>query len=186
MHKRQAIRDQVVSLLNGNTSVGSNVSKNRLIPIDHKNLPFIVVYTAAEDVVEFNKAPRDILRTLSLVIEIAATDTDADTLQDTLDDYADEVEKIMFVDHTLDGTCDDQILQQVELDFNGDGSQPIAMCRMVFAVKYLSNVPESLDEQTDVANIQDFKGANVEYNIGHNNSSPDEQIEAEDTIDVEV
>lgn len=185
MHQRQAIRDAVIDLLKGNTVVGDNVSKNIVRPLWRQKLPQIVVYTLSEEVEEFNTAPRDLKRTLLLAIEVHETATDNDELQDTIDDIAKDVEDIMYVDHTLSGTCEDQMLQQVEMDFNGDGDQPIAICRMIFSVYYLTAAPGSMDDQVDLANIQDFTGANVEYNIGHNNSDPDDQVEAEDEINLE-
>lgn len=184
MHQRQAIRDAVIALLNGHTSVSANVTKNIVVPFLEENLPRIVIYTLSEQIDEFNHAPRDIKRALQLAIEIHVTSTDNDTLQDTLDDLALEVENIMSVDHTITDTCEDHILQSVEMDFRGDGAQPIAMCRMIYDVTYITDVPASIDDQTEVAEITDFSGANVEYNIGHNDSDPDDQIEAEDTLDL--
>lgn len=185
MHQRQAIRDAVIALLRGQTSVGDSVHKNVVIPKWRNRLPRIIVYTTDESVEEFTRAPRSLKRSLSLVIEIHVTSTDNDTLQDTLDNIAEEVENIMYVDHTLTGTCDDQMLEQVELDFRGEGDQPIAACRMVFIVEYITDTPSSSDDQTDLGNIQTLDGADVEFNIGHSNESPDEQVEAEDTINLE-
>lgn len=186
MHQRQAIRDAVITLLSGNTTVADNVTKNIVKPLLEETLPWIVVYSTTEDVEEINRSPRDIKRTLQLAIEIHVTSTNNDTLQDTLDDIALEVENIMAVDHTLTDTCDDHILQNVEIEYRGEAAQPIAMCRMTYAVQYITAVPASSDDQTTVATITDFSGADVDYNIGHNDSSPDDQIEAEDTIDLEV
>lgn len=179
-HQRQIIRDAVKTMLTDATSVGDKVVTNISTPLWRDKLPYIVIWTQSEDVTEFEVAPRSIKRALALIVEVHVTDVENVNCQNTLDDIALEVENLMAVDHTLGGTCEDHILQSVELAFLGEGDQPVSVCRMTFEVLYVTDVPTSMDDQNTHANIENFAGADVQIDVG-----ADDQIDAEDTIDVE-
>ena len=64
-HVRQSIRDNVVTVVTGLTTTGTNVFRSRVYPLGENKLPALCVYTAAEEV-EYNRLnqPRDVVRTV--------------------------------------------------------------------------------------------------------------------------
>lgn len=90
-HVRTQIRDEVVKLLRGTAPSRMRVFAMRRMPLQAEQLPAILVYTLAEDAaVETMSGPRFLSRDLDLVVEGVAQDND--TLEDTLDSLAVEIE----------------------------------------------------------------------------------------------
>jgi hypothetical protein len=77
MHKRQEIKQAVVNILtaqvNGQfqTLAGSNVFKNRLIPLEETELPCICVYAVTETSEKFDNIR--LKRTLDLAVDCVST-----------------------------------------------------------------------------------------------------------------
>lgn len=185
--KRKLIRKKIVELLKGNTAVGDKVFPNATIPPWADELPVILVYTRAEPVAESSEAPRELERSLSLVIEIVAkgpeTDEegtappDGESLEDILDDISEEVEDIMDVDDSLADTADGSILQNTEMDFEGEGSEPHGAARLTYEITYYTMSPRVLTISDDL------KTAQVDYHTG---DVDDNTREAKDTLAIPV
>jgi len=184
--KRKDIRNEVVSVLKrANIVIAANILANRSIPYESKLLPAISVYTRADEVAgEFSSAPRLLKKSLELIVEVVLQDQKDDVAADRLDDLCEKVEDYLSSDDSLNGKCDDIYLSRVDFDFQGEQQEkPMHSAVMVFTVLYNDYEPRSRFLQ---GNINDFVGADAQYQVGHNNSEPDQALadRAKDTIDV--
>lgn len=186
---RKKIRQQVVSILKGKTAVGARVFPNYSVPPAEEELPVILVYPRSEGATMYAESPREFTRTLDLTIEIVATGPEVDeegnapegceSLEDILDDLAEQVECEMARDETLNCSADDSMLSQTEFEFEGAGGQPVGSCRMTYNIIYNRMMPDSVDKQ--LGQLDKFEGADVKHDLVE--SEPN-TIEAQDTIDV--
>lgn len=183
---RKAIRKKVAEILKGTTDAGDKVFPNASVPAWEEELPAILIYPRSEPAGEYATAPRELERDLDLTIEIVAKgpevneegdEPDEKSLEDILDDIAEQVECEMSRDETLGGTCDDSILTNTEFEFEGAGGLPIGSARLTYSVTYYTHSPRSVDKQIE---INDLEGHDIEYNI----SEDSDTREAEDTLDV--
>lgn len=184
---RKTIRKKIVEILKAaNLSVGQRVFPNATIPPWEEELPVILVYPRSEPADEFAIAPRELKRDLDLAIEIIAAgpELNPDTLtpksgqkslEDQLDDIAEEIECAMDMDETLGGTCDNSILTLTEFEYEPGGGQPIGSARMTYAVSYNTMAPRDIDKQ---GGLVDFKTTNAKWTDNDDQNT----IEGEDTI----
>ncbi len=183
---RKLIRKKVAELLKGKTDVGDGVFPNASVPPWHSELPVILVYPRTETSSEYATAPKELERDLDLVIEIVATGPEENlelespgqnkSLEDILDDIAEQIEQILSADDSLGGTADESILTNTELEFDSAGGSPVGSCRLTYAVTYFTMSPRDTSKQ-DVNDT--FVKNKVEYNI----SKVDENTrEAEDEV----
>lgn len=183
---RKTIRKKVVEILLNKTDANEKVFPNATIPPWVEELPVILIYPKSEPASEFNVAPRELARDLDLTIEIIATgpeeNSEAQTpasggksLEDIIDDIAEQIECEMSKDETLGGTADDSILTGTDFDFEGGGGQPIGAARLTYSVTYYTMSPRAVDK---AGPLDDFDTAKVEFNIDG------DEIDTEDTIDL--
>lgn len=188
---RKQIRAKVVSLLKNKTNAGPRVFPNYSVPPAEEELPVILVYPRSEGASMYAEAPREFTRDLDLTIEIIADGPEVDengdppkgksSLEDRLDDIAEQVECEMARDETLGCTADDSFLSQTEFEFEGGGGQPIGSCRLTYTVRYNRMMPDSVEKQ--LGELDAFEGADVQFDLIE--SEPN-TIEAQDTIDVPI
>lgn len=175
IQSRKLIRKEVVALLKRKRldRIGDKIYGNRSVP--DINLPVISVYPRSEDAERWADAPRLHVRTLQLVIEIKAAESNDEDESDFLDDTADMVERHITADDSLDGVVEDIEISSVEFDYKGEGEQGAGSCRLVFNAQYMRGAPETrIDQRTD-----DFKTANVDWNV-----SGGEEVDATDRVDL--
>ena len=134
-HVRQQIREKVGTLLTGLTTTGSNIYESRVYPLEAGNLPALVVYTKNEEsepiVIGTNRLSS---RNLSLIVEIYAKTTN--NFDDTIDTISKEVEVAIATDTTLDGLTKDIYLESTEIEYNGEGEQPVGYATLTFLTNY--------------------------------------------------
>lgn len=97
-HQRKLIRKSVVALLvSGGTAAGARVKSTRVEPHKKSQLPAIAVYTLKEPVDPASKdtAPRELTRDLKLEVVGWVGVTDPDTVDDAMDDLAEQIEAAM-------------------------------------------------------------------------------------------
>ncbi|PIR25610.1 MAG: hypothetical protein COX62_04645 [Deltaproteobacteria bacterium CG_4_10_14_0_2_um_filter_43_8] len=186
MHQRQLIREAIVNTLLNNTDAGVNVLSNQASAHwdDGLNLPAINVTIKSEPVEEFDRAPLSFKRDLFVNIEIVAGANDEKTLTDSLDTIADQVESLLFVDETLNDTCDRILLVNIDMDFREDGARKLGSTKITLICQYVTDLPKVQDNQIQHGNITDLAGVNIDYDIGHHDSDPDGNIDAEDEINL--
>ena len=78
---------------------------------------------------------RTLQRNLSLVVEAYVK---ANSNDDTIDTIAKEVEAAMGADVTHNDLARDSFLDSTEINYNGEGEQPIAVMTMVYNIIYLT------------------------------------------------
>ncbi len=186
--KRIDIRKKVVELLKGKTHAGEHVFSNSAVPPWHEELPVILVYPRSEDISEYAIAPRELKRELQLAIEIVAAGPEEKpgaevpegqlSLEDILDQIAEQVEFEMSKDETLGRLADDSILTGVEFDFDSSGGESIGSCRMTYKTTYYRPSPD-LEPDYPV-----LKKVGAKYKVGHDNAAPDNVVEGEDSVDI--
>ena len=134
-HVRKQIRDAIVTALAGLTTTGSNVFRSRIYPLESSKLPGLCIFTRSE-AVEFDTLTisRSINRVMDVSVEAYVSAT-AD-YDNTLDTIAVEVEEALAADVTLGGLSKDMQTTAFEVDFSGDGEQPVAVGRFTVTVQY--------------------------------------------------
>lgn len=176
-HQRQLIRDAVVALLiaTPQTAAGVRVFPNRVIPVQHREVPMLAVYTLREDVKPYSDSPRVLKRTLELGITIIEARTEEDPVDDLVDLIAEQIEAKLRVDRTLGGTCQDVIYSGFDASFDHKGQELTGGGRLRYQVIYETEEPEGdLDPAP-------FEEAHTDFDL----APPDGTVEASDIVEPE-
>lgn len=136
-NSRKAIRDALVTMLSGETEAGTNVYANRETGLWQSELPAILVYTEQESAEPRDLSSRKYIRTLQLRVELKAEANS--TVDDDLDDLAEEVEDIIDADQSITGTVLSTVLTNTELSVDADGEKEIGVCILNFECKYIDS-----------------------------------------------
>lgn len=175
---REYVRD---ILINTGTPANKNIRVGRTAPNWIENIPAINIFPSNEAVQRFNEAPKDYRREFALAIECIAGGNNDDDLDYNLEVMAERVEDIMEIDETLGGLVDRIELQNVEYQAEPDGQSPTGAVVLTYNVRWYQNA-----NQPGYACLDDLKQVNTEWQIGHHNESPqDDVIDAEDQINFE-
>ena len=138
-HVRSQIRDQIASNVStGTTLVAGRVYTTRVYPLTSANMPAITVYTGAESSALQTIGARTLMRNLDLAVDIyvrATANTD-----DDVDAIAVQIEESIANDFTVNGLAKSVILTGTDMDFSGDGEQPIGIARLTFSVSYITAI----------------------------------------------
>jgi len=134
-HVRQQIRERIATTITGLTTTGSNVYQSRVYPLDSVSLPALLVYTLSEgSEVDTMGTSLGLNRTLSVAIEgYVKVNTDFD---DVVDDICKEVEAALGADRSLNNLAKSQNITSTEIQFNGEGDQPVGVVTMTYTVVY--------------------------------------------------
>lgn len=134
-HIRQQIREQVGTTLTGLTTTGSNVFESRVYPLSDASLPALIIYSKAEtSSISTMGTGLGIDRTMTLTIE-AYVKANL-TFDDTIDTICAEVEVAMGTDPKLNGKVRFSYLESTDIDYDGDGENPIGYATMNYVVEY--------------------------------------------------
>jgi len=136
-HLRKTIRDAVTSRVTGLTTTSTRVYKSRNLPLTTAELPALCVYARGDRPdydVPSAMGPPKIARTIELHVQGYVKDSDASTIEDTLDGIAEEVETAMYTS-AFTGVMALQLGDQtIEVEDAGDES--LGTIDMVFNVTY--------------------------------------------------
>ncbi|MAB00105.1 MAG: hypothetical protein CMN87_12105 [Stappia sp.] len=101
-HVRTQIIGAVVAALTGLSTTGANVFPQRRYPTGDGQWPCLLVYRGREVSTpdEIGRPPREMARTLEVLVEIVATGAHA---EDVIDDACVEIEQALAADVTLGG-----------------------------------------------------------------------------------
>jgi hypothetical protein len=134
-HIRQQIREQVGTTLTGLTTTGSNVFESRVYPLSDASLPALIIYSKYEtSSISTMGTGLGIDRTMTLTIE-AYVKANL-TFDDTIDTICAEVEVAMGTDPSLNGKVRFSYLESTDIDYDGDGENPIGYATMNYVVEY--------------------------------------------------
>ena len=136
-HIRKLIRDNIVTSLTGLTTTGSNVYASRVHPLAANKLPGLAVYTNSEQIqYRTISLPRTQSRTITINVEIYVKAVA--TFDDDIDTVVAEVEAALYTDVTRGGYAEDTKVTSLDVQFSGDGDQPIAGARLDVEVMYFA------------------------------------------------
>ena len=143
-HIRQQIRERIATNVTGLTTTGSRVYQSRVYPMASANMPGLLVYSTSEDSeIDAMGATGVLNRVLNISIEgYVKTITEFD---DKIDDICKEVETAMAGDQKINGLAKNSFLQSTEIEFSGDGDQPIGVVTLNYVVQYrtATNAPDA-------------------------------------------
>jgi len=134
-HTRKLIRDNIVSALTGLSTVGNKVYVSHVYQLNSSNLPGIVIYTGSEESQYATiSLPRTINRSLQVNVEIYVKGVA--NYDDDIDQITLEVENALYGDLTRGGYAQDTKVVSVDVQYRGEGDQPVAVAVMSVVVMY--------------------------------------------------
>lgn len=134
-HVRQQIREYFGTTLTGLTTTGSNVYESRVYTLQDNTLPALVIFTkeeTSEPIVI--GTDRVMSRELSVVVEAYCKATS--NFDDTIDTISKEVEEAIAADRTLGGLAKDTYIESTDIEYTGDGEQPVGYVTLTFLTNY--------------------------------------------------
>ena len=144
-HVRETIRSNIVTVLTGLTTTGSNVFESRHYPLETGNLPALCIYTLTEETEYATMTvPRTQLRTLNVAVEAYVQSTSS--IDNTIDTIAVQVEEALDADLTRGGNAKDTQVTAVDIDYSTEGDQPLGIAKFNVVVLY-----ETLENDVETA-----------------------------------
>lgn len=134
-NNRKAIRAAVKTMLLNNTSAGENVYTNRETTTWESELPAILIYSDDENATNRDITGRQKIRTYNVRIEIKA-EAEA-SVDDDLDDLAQEIETILNADRSLSGTAMDSNYTSTSISISSEGDKEIGTVLLNYEIKYI-------------------------------------------------
>jgi len=143
-HVRQRIREQVATTVTGLATTGSNVFQSRVYSLSDDVLPALLVYSVSESSDIDSMGPIGSL-TRSLSLSIEGYVKNVSDYDDVIDDVCKEVEIAMAGDKTLNGLAQNSYLSGTDINYNGEGEQPVGIVTMNYVIQYrtATNAPET-------------------------------------------
>lgn len=160
MKELKQIRQAVKAALVGKTRATDRVESSRPNPLSQRptalggreELPAIIIYTPSTKSEIFDESPRRYKHTSEVRVECAlevAADQDID---DSLDDFEQEVLDVLLLDDTVDGLVDDIAFTGSTNTVEGTGAKLLAAVIMSFEVTFYTYAPvEGTQEMDDFA-----------------------------------
>ena len=142
-HIRQQIRERVATTLTGLTTTGSRVYQSRVYPMTETNMPGILIYSTSEDSeIDVMGSTGTLNRLLNLTVEGYVKSTTE--FDDKIDDICKEIETAMAGDQTMNGLAKNSFLAGTEINYSGEGEQPIGVVTLNYVVQYrtATNAPD--------------------------------------------
>jgi hypothetical protein len=134
-HVRQQIREYFGTTLTGLTTTGANVYESRVYTLQEDTLPSLVIYTKSETSEPIViGTDRVMSRELSVVVEAYCKATS--NFDDTIDTISKEVEEAVMADRTLGGLAKDTYVESTEIEYTGEGEQPVGYVTLTFLTNY--------------------------------------------------
>ena len=121
-------------------------------------MPALLVYTESEAIEVYAvSGPFEYERKLTVRIEIACEETSA--IDDELDIIAEQVEAVLYLDHTLGELCKDVLLQGAEMSVDKDGDKNYGSLILSYQVTYHTVAANDLSE------LEYLNRVDVEYDL---------------------
>lgn len=134
-HVRQQIREYFGTTLNNLATTGANVYESRVYTLQESTLPSLVIYTKSESSEPIViGTDRVMSRDLSVVVE--AYCKAVNNFDDTIDTISKEVEEAIAADRTLGGLAKDTYIESTDIEYTGEGDQPVGFVTLNFLTNY--------------------------------------------------
>jgi hypothetical protein len=106
-------------------------------PLAPNKLPGLAIFTNNENISYRSiNPPRTLIRTMTVNVEIYVKAVT--TFDDDIDGVIAEVEAALYTDITRGGYAEDTKITSIDVQFSGDGDQPVAGARLDVEVTYLA------------------------------------------------
>lgn len=175
-HPRKTIRDALAALLLSKTDAGTRVYSNRSRPQNINKLPAIGIYNVGDSAELFDESPRRYRRRFSIAIDCYIKFTEGEEIDDALDDFADQVERVIFGDTTVSDTVADIRLSETSDVMVSTQREQTAMLTITWTATLYQDAPE-----IEAGDLDDMSSTHVDWDI------PDgEDVDAEDNIALPV
>lgn len=174
---KREIKKHVKALLTGKTLAGANVAVSKSLPAQEDEFPAIRVYSLSESVDVFDMSQKRYSRVLNLNIECYASGDDPDSLDDTLETLGEAVEIEMDRDDSFGGLVDSVNLIGADYQYEPVATAPLGVLILRYAIRFYTYA-QRLDGQC----LDAFKGADIEWAVGHNAAPTDNIIDATDEL----
>lgn len=136
MHVRQQIREAAASALTGLTTTAARVFQSRVRPLRDADLPCLLINTDDESIESTNAvAGGEIDRTLTLSVRAVAKVSD--TLDDTLDTIAEQVEPVLN-NATLGGLVRGLTLERIRVEMDDALEKPAGVLTLEYRAVYFT------------------------------------------------
>lgn len=175
---KRRMKEFVKSALIGKTDAADRVFIGRSVPTQTEDLPVLLIYSTGENVSRFNEAPKNYQRNMNLLVECIVAGNDDDDLDIKMETLAEKVETILENDETLGGIANKLELSGSDYQSEPDAQSPIGNLALRFNVEFYT------DAIREGVCLDTFKGADVDWKIGHHAGPSDNVVDAEDKIDV--
>ena len=133
-HVRKQIRDAVVTAVTGLTTTGANVFATRIRPISDSQLPCLLVYTTNE-AIDLEGGTLDAPERL-LSVRISGVIEATESLDDTMDIIAAEVEVALGADITMGGLAVGADLLDTTMDLDGEAEKQVGTINLNYIISY--------------------------------------------------
>jgi hypothetical protein len=145
-HVRQQIRERVASTLTGLSTTGNNVFQSRVYPLNESVLPALLIYSKNEDS-EITTIGTSLGIERNLIITIEAYVKVTTNFDDLIDTICAEIETALGNDIKLNNLAKFSYLQSTEIQYDGDGENPIGYATLNYFVQYRTgqNTPETAE-----------------------------------------
>lgn len=134
MSKRTDIRNAIATAIRGQTIVDQNVLTSRYSALMSETFPIILVYTPEEDPELLVPAPAKYNRTLR--VAISAIVKANESVDDSLDSLADEIEAAIIRDATFGGLAMGTVMKKIESEIEYVGEMQFGAIHLNFEVQY--------------------------------------------------
>lgn len=134
-HVRQQIRDRIVSVLKSNALlVRRRVFSSRVYALTEKDLPAITVYTGSEASALQTIGVKTSARIVSVEVDIYVRATN--NFDNDVDAIAVQIEEAIANDFNVNGLAKSAVLTATDINFSGEGEQPVGSAKLTFDVRY--------------------------------------------------
>lgn len=180
-HARARIRDAAVGRLRAAALLPTRIRPMRALPTLIGDLPAVFVYTLNESDPEvYSEGPLIYTRKLDLVVHAVSTEPvlpDGITLEDCLDAIAYVVELLLVNDRGPDGALSNQASRctpgSTSVQYEDEGDRLLIHAALTFRIEYQQEFAVPVEDALELVA--------VDWDLG----PPDEQIEAQDEIELD-
>lgn len=137
-HVRQQIIDNLATTLTGLTTTGTRVYPSRVDPLGSNEVPGLLIYDTDETIDEEQSTLHAQFRNPIMVVEGYAEAENGQTISDTLNLIASEVETAIFTDITRNGNALATFYSLTSKTYDSSADKVVGVIRMEFITSYMT------------------------------------------------
>lgn len=149
------------------------------MPVQEEQLPALRIYTTGETSNMFDASQKRYERMLALSVECYAQGDNDDDLDQRLEELGDAVEAAMHIDETFGNVASDVEYVGCDYQLEPVATAPLGVMIQRYSIKFYSYA-----QRLEGGCLDAFKGADIEWAVGHNAEPTDNIVDAVDKVDV--